>query len=336
MLTFFKIIEKFPKVNILVIGDMMLDHYIWGDVYRISPEAPVPVVYAERDTYVAGGSANVALNLANLGINTSLLGYSGNDEAGKRLLEILDNNDVNVVQSCVKHDVPTIIKTRVVVRNQQLCRIDREAKHDAYCIDVTPDFDETFHAILSKVDAVIISDYAKGVVTQSLVDKIFDYSKFNPDLLISVDPKPTRQLSFKGAGLLTPNRSEALLLAGIAEPYPGTEYPLEEICKRIHEKYEPKLLVVTLGADGMAVCQQGKVIRHLPTEAKEVYDVSGAGDTVIATITAALATGADIVEAAQLANIAAACVVSHVGTAPVLQNELEDKLNQGHSYDYHH
>lgn len=335
MLTFFKIMDMFPKAKILVIGDMMLDHYIWGDVYRISPEAPVPVVYAERDTYVAGGSANVALNLSNLGINTSILGYCGNDEAGSRLLEILNQSDVNVLQSCVKQDVPTIIKTRVVVRNQQLCRIDREAKQHAYCIDVDPDFDETFHSILSEVDAVIISDYAKGVVTQSLIDKLFAYSKINPDLLISVDPKPTRQLFFKGAGLLTPNRSEALLLAGIPEPYPGNEYPLAEICKRIHEIYEPQQLVITLGADGMAVCQEGKIIRHLPTHAKEVFDVSGAGDTVIATLTAALVSGANIVEAAQMANIAAACVVSHVGTAPVLLDELTEKLNQGLSYDYH-
>lgn len=316
-----KIINLFPTINILVIGDMMLDHYVWGDVYRISPEAPVPVVHAERDTYIAGGSANVALNLANLGINTSLLGYCGNDEAGTKLLEILNQHNVNVIKTNVNADVPTIIKTRVVVRNQQLCRIDREAKITAYNIDDNINFEE----ILKDVHAVIISDYAKGVITQSLIDKLFSFSK-GSDLLICVDPKPSRRLSIKGAGLITPNRSEALLLAGIPEPYPGSEYPINEICKRIHELYEPDLLVITLGADGMAVCQGGKVLKHLPTEAKEVYDVSGAGDTVVATITAALASGSNIIAAATLANVAAACVVSHFGTAPIVLNELINKL----------
>ena len=326
MPSFNNIIDLFAQVKILVIGDMMLDHYIWGDVFRISPEAPVPVVYAERDTYTAGGSANVALNLSNLGIQTSLLGYCGNDEAGKRLLDILNTHQVNVIKSIAKDEIPTIIKTRVVVRNQQLCRIDREAKQASYCIDNTPDFYETLNEVLKDTDAVIISDYAKGVITQSLVDTLLTFSQNNPQLLISVDPKPTRLLSIKGAGLLTPNRSEALLLAGIPEPYPGTEYPLEEVCRRICEIYEPKLLVITLGADGMAICENGKVVKHLPTEAKEVYDVSGAGDTVIATITAALASGSDIIEAAQLANIAAACVVSHIGTVPISRDELVNKL----------
>ncbi len=322
-----KVINKLPNIRILVIGDMMLDHYIWGDVFRISPEAPVPVIHVERDTYTAGGAANVALNLANLGVNTTLIGYCGNDEAGNRLHNILEKNNVLVLRSASKEHVPTIIKTRVVVRNQQLCRIDRESKQISYCIETTPGFEKMLNDVLMQVQAVIISDYAKGVITQSLVNSLFAFSKKNLKLLVAVDPKPSRQLSLKGAGLLTPNRNEALLLAEIPESYSESEYPLAEVCRRIHAIYEPKLLVITLGAEGMAVCQGGEVIKLLPTEAKEVYDVSGAGDTVIATITAALTAGADIIEAAELANVAAACVVSHIGTAPVILNELKRQLN---------
>ncbi|GAB3163118.1 D-glycero-beta-D-manno-heptose-7-phosphate kinase [Telluribacter humicola] len=305
---------------------MMLDHYIWGDAYRISPEAPVPVVHAERDTYAAGGAANVSLNLANLGVSTSILGYCGGDEAGKKLRTILDQHQVDVICETDTLDIPTIVKTRVIVRNQQLCRIDREASLSSYSTRATAELYSKLHAALQTVDAVIVSDYAKGVITQPLIDMLQTYSQENPELLITIDPKPTRELSYRGAGLLTPNRSEALMLAGIPEPYPGQDYPLEEISSRIHKKYAPKILVVTLGADGMAVCKDGKVVKHIPTEAKEVYDVSGAGDTVIATITAAMAAGADVIEAAQLANVAAACVVSHVGTVPVVLGELEEKL----------
>ncbi len=322
------ILEKISGVRVLVVGDMMLDHYIWGDVHRISPEAPVPVVHAERDTYTTGGAANVALNLANLHTHTSLIGYCGKDEAGSKLLSILQQNNIEVIDIVANEAVPTIIKTRVIVRHQQLCRIDREAKQAAYNIEGMPGFDGVLNAMLEKADAVIISDYAKGVITQSLVDKILQYATANPQLLVALDPKPSRQLNFKGVGLLTPNRSEALLLAGIAEPYPGTEYPLQQVAIRIQELYEPKQLVITLGADGMAICNEGEVVQHLPTQAKEVFDVSGAGDTVIATLTAALATGTDVVSAARLANMAAACVVSHVGTVPVKYEELLGKMKE--------
>ena len=306
----------------------MLDHYIWGDVHRISPEAPVPVVHAERDTYTAGGAANVALNLSNLGVHTKLLGYFGADEAGNRLATILKENKVLIEGGSTIGTTPTIIKTRVIVRGQQLCRIDREAAQADYNIYKTKESDALLDELLRDVDAVLISDYAKGVVTQPLIDAILHYAVLHPRLLVAVDPKPSRQLAFKGMGLLTPNRIEALQLAGVPEPYPGTPYPLQQVCSNIQERYEPKQLVITLGAEGMAVCEKGKVVQHLPTEAKEVFDVSGAGDTVIATLTAALAAGADIVSAARLANLAAACVVSHIGTAPIILAELEGKIGK--------
>lgn len=320
-------IEKFPGTRILVIGDVMLDHYIWGDVHRISPEAPVPVVNVKSDSYTAGGAANVALNLANLGIQSSVLSYYSNDEAGLRLYKILSDNGVRIYPNRQLSQAATIIKTRVLVRNQQLCRIDREDDREAYCINNTDDFYAFFDNVLAEVNAVIISDYAKGVVTQPLIDYVINAANSRDDLLVAVDPKPSSHLSIYGAGLLTPNRLEALQLAGFSEFSIQKNYELKEICDRIHAAYAPKLLVITLGADGMAICENGELIEILPTEGREVFDVSGAGDTVIATLTAALASGSNINEAARLANAAAGCVVAHMGTVPVNLLELKASIN---------
>ena len=320
------LLKQLASTRVLVIGDLMIDHYIWGDVHRISPEAPVPVVFVNSDSYALGGAANVAANLANLGVLTSVLGHYGLDEAGIRLHRILSDNKIDLKRAGEFSDTPTIIKTRVIVRNQQLCRIDREDESNMYRIDDLPGFDILLEEALSEVDAVIISDYAKGVVTQPLVDRVLNFSRQHPELLVAVDPKPSRALTFRGAGLLTPNRSEALELAKIPEPHPKEAYPLKEVCRRIHEFYCPELLIITLGADGMALCNGGEVLEQLPTQAREVFDVSGAGDTVVATLTAALTAGAGPAQAAQLANAAAGCVISHMGTAPITFSELEASL----------
>lgn len=325
-MVFNNLIQDFGHIKILVIGDLMLDHYIWGDAYRISPEAPVPVVHVTKDTYTAGGAANVALNLANLGVQTHLTGYYAPDDAGNRLVNILSENGIKLSLSEPADEAPTIIKTRVLVRNQQLCRIDREAGRDIYCMNQGDEFYSRLDVDLSQVNAVIISDYAKGVVNQKLIDHIVQVAATRNDLLVAVDPKPSRKLNLKGVGLLTPNRLEALELAGFHNLPQGDNYPLHEICRKINELYAPRLLVITLGADGMAICKDGQVVEILPTEAKEVFDVSGAGDTVIATLTAALASGANPHDAARLANGAAGCVVAHMGTAPVNLNELKSWL----------
>lgn len=323
------IIEKFAKVKILVVGDIMLDHYINGDIYRISPEAPVPVVNVIEDTYSVGGAANVALNLANLGVHTTVLGnYSKNDDAGVRLQNILERKKVNLLCPQIKTVAPTIIKTRVVVRGQQLCRIDREAFKDDYKIDTAEGFTDILRSLLVNVNAVIISDYAKGVITQELIDQLFLLREENPQLLLAIDPKPLRNLNFKGIGLLTPNRNEALELAGITNIHPREKYPIEDVCAQIYKKYEPRLLVVTLGADGMVVSKNGEIVKHLPTEAREVFDVSGAGDTVIATLTAALTAGVDSVAAATYANIAAGLVIAHMGTSPIDLQEFKSELDR--------
>lgn len=317
-----ELLAKFPSLKILVIGDLMLDHYIWGDVHRISPEAPVPVVQAMRETHTAGGAANVALNLASLGLGVSVCGSLGMDEAGERLRLLLEGKGINA-EGCFKIDgLSTMVKTRVVVRTQQLCRIDREAERSAYGIDEVAGSGELLAKLIGNCDALILSDYAKGVITQELMNQCFELATKHGKLL-AIDPKPTRMLDFQGAGLMTPNRHEALELAGIPEPSIGEEYPLEAVCWNIHAKHSPELLVVTLGADGMVVSEGGKVVEVLPTSAREVFDVSGAGDTVIATLTAALAAGANPTDAAKFANIAAGIVVSKVGTAVVTPGEIE-------------
>ncbi|MEO0018322.1 MAG: hypothetical protein RLZZ522_1605 [Verrucomicrobiota bacterium] len=312
------LLDAFPALRILVIGDVMLDHYIWGEVSRISPEAPVPVIHVMRETHTAGGAANVALNLAALGVNAALIGTLGDDDAGRKLQATLAAAGVDARGCRTDPAAPTIVKTRVIARTQQVCRIDREAERRAYTAAAP---DDMLTAALAGVDAVILSDYAKGVVTQALIDRLIPLAAAH-GVLVAVDPKPARHLDFHGAGLVTPNRHEALELAGLPEPGVGDIYPLEEVCRRIYELHAPKLLVITLGADGMAVCREGKVEAILATAAREVFDVSGAGDTVIATLTAALAAGALPVAAARLANLAAGIVVSHMGTATASRREL--------------
>lgn len=305
----------------------MLDHYVWGDVHRISPEAPVPVVHATRDSWAAGGAANVALNLANLGVKTSLLGYLADDDAGCRLQQILLDYGVALSRPLVHSATPSIIKTRVMARGQQLCRIDREAPPDAYAPDHAPDFLEALNQALAGCDAVVISDYAKGLVSQGIVDHVLREGG-NRSCLIAIDPKPASHLNFHGVGVLTPNRGEALELAGLKPLHPDEPYPIDLVCRRIYETHAPVLLVITLGADGMALSTNGVVIEHIPTVAREVFDVSGAGDTVIATLVAALAAGSAPGIAARLANHAAGCVVAHMGTVPIARSELCQALER--------
>lgn len=311
------ILSAARDLQILVIGDLMLDHYIWGDVQRISPEAPVPVVHAARESHTAGGAANVALNLASLGIPVKLAGALGHDASGEKLLALLGGAGIDTSLCHTANGRPTIVKTRVIARTQQLCRIDHEAASAAYALDAAP----ALLAAIEQSHAIIVSDYAKGVISQPLLDTLLAHSRQHGKIL-ALDPKPSRKLAFHGASLITPNRHEALELAGLPEPDHGEPYPLAEVCRAIQDRHSPELLIITLGADGMAICRDGKVEQTLPTRAREVFDVSGAGDTVIATLTAALAAGATAADAATLANLAAGVVVSRIGTATVTPEDL--------------
>jgi len=319
-----ELLDRMRALKVLVVGDVMLDHYVWGEVHRISPEAPVPVISVLKETFNAGGAANVALNLAALGIRVSILSAWGADAAGRQLDAILDSQGIRHEHSVSSNAITTIVKKRIVARNQQLCRVDYEGPPQMYSMALE-DSERCFAKVLGGFDAVIVSDYAKGFITQSLIDTLMLQSRVHK-VPVAVDPKPRRQLNFHCPWLMTPNRQEAIVMSEIQELDPRLPLPISEICDRIQARVNPDILVVTLGADGMVVSLGGQELGRLPTFAKEVFDVSGAGDTVIATLVAALLAGADCVTAAKIANVAAGCVVAHLGTVPINRSELETRL----------
>ncbi|MGJ8653008.1 MAG: bifunctional heptose 7-phosphate kinase/heptose 1-phosphate adenyltransferase [Opitutaceae bacterium] len=316
-----QLLQAFSKLRIVVIGDVMLDHYIHGVANRISPEAPVPVVSVARDEYLPGGAANVANNLTCLNVPTTLIGSYGEDPECQTLGDVLSKRNIHLSSIGKQIGVTTIVKTRVIAQRQQLCRIDREAKPTTYSLAHTLE-DPTFIDAIQNADAILFSDYAKGVIDDALLSAVHQRveSMERPPLLV-LDPKPKRHLDLSGMSLMTPNRSEALQLAGF-DHSPDAEFDDEAVMKAIFSKYNPQKLVITLGPDGMLLGEDGKIIGRIETEAREVFDVSGAGDTVVAVLTAALASGHSLAKAAALANRAAGVVVSHLGTAPITIDEL--------------
>lgn len=314
-----ELLEKISRMRFLVVGDLMLDHYLWGDATRISPEAPVPVVKADRDTFTAGGAANVAHNLRALGAAVDLVGTIGIDEAGANLKSVFEKTGVCFDPALADKSRSTILKMRVMCRNQQLCRIDREEAPSKYALPQSW-IDETLPSLIEHADAVIVSDYAKGIVTPDLIKHIQRLA--GPDKLVSLDPKPRNGLAFRELSLITPNRIEALQLAGMQSISPSDPFPAEEACRILHNLYATKLLVITLGADGMLLSRDGKPLCQIPTAARDVFDVSGAGDTVNALLSAALAAGSTPEKAAQLANQAAGVVVGKLGTATATPEEI--------------
>jgi len=319
-------IPDFGRLRITVLGDIMLDHYIFGDTHRISPEAPVPVVEVARESYTAGGAANVALNLASLGVQTTLCGACGDDAAGHQLRNVLAERNVNLDSAFLLPKLPTIIKTRIIVQRQQLCRLDRELEPKHYDLN-TPALVEKMDACIRNSDAILLSDYAKGVLTQELVDQINPAVK-RKSALVGWDPKPKHSLRPPTIDFMTPNQIEALQLAGLDNLHPQAQFPADEVGRKIFERYHPRYLVVTLGPGGMLLYTAPTEHTHLPTAAREVFDVSGAGDTVVAVLAAALASGMPLVEAGRLANAAASVVVAKLGTATVTRQELEKAIAQ--------
>lgn len=310
--------DSLKRLKILVIGDLILDHYVWGDATRISPEAPVPVVSVERDSWVPGGAANVAANLAGLGVQTSLLGTYGADPDGERLSGLLSAKGIELLDIGRQAGSWTIVKARVVVQRQQMCRLDRELQPNAYALA-----DGWTSVLQQEWDAILVSDYAKGVVTANTLAELRQCRNGSGQTpLLALDPKPKRMLDWSGFDLMTPNHGEALQLAGLAEDSKDSASD-PQLCERIYRRFAPKNLIVTLGPDGMLLCEKGTMLGRMPTVAREVFDVSGAGDTVIAVLTAALAAGLPLKSAADLANRAAGIVVGHIGTAPINFTELE-------------
>jgi len=309
------LLEQIKSLRILVIGDVMLDRYVIGEVSRISPEAPVPVLSVTDERSVAGGAANVALNARSLGAKAESVGWFGKDERGDELIDILRSENIEVDQAFRFSTAPTISKSRVTASNQQICRVDRESSSDQYNPKIG-EIEELLQTKLKFADAVIVSDYGKGFVTNELLSLVRQSAKF-----VSVDPKPSRLLDYAKPDLLTPNRLEALELAGLSRET-RDPFPKDEVVARIFERFSPLLLAITLGSEGMLLAKEGRVEQIMPTAAKEVFDVSGAGDTVIASLTLALAAGQSFESAAEFANLAAGVVVGKVGTATVSPSEI--------------
>lgn len=324
-----KLLARSRETRVVVVGDVMLDQFIWGRVARLSPEAPVPVVDFERESFMPGGAANVARNLAALGVQTEIFGLIGQDDAALQLKRLLREMQIDCAGLVAEGDRPTSIKTRIVAHRQQVVRVDRESR--------TPTDGPTTRRLLTslepslaRADAVIIGDYGKGVVTQELLDGLKAVCR-KKGIWLSLDPKPTHVLNLGGLSLVTPNRHEAFELADIPDltraPDPRQDTNLMRVGEKLLNDLQPALLLITLGDQGMFLFQRGTPPYHIPTVAQEVFDVSGAGDTVIATFTMAIAAGASPVEAAVISNYAAGVVVGKVGTATVSPEELSASFN---------
>ncbi|MEO4001014.1 bifunctional D-glycero-beta-D-manno-heptose-7-phosphate kinase/D-glycero-beta-D-manno-heptose 1-phosphate adenylyltransferase HldE [Mesorhizobium sp. CAU 1732] len=313
---------RFDTAHILVIGDVMLDRYWHGDTSRISPEAPVPVVRVEQHEDRPGGAANVALNIAALGAGASLVGLVGTDEAADVLHAQLTSAGIHCAMVQAGRE-PTIVKLRVMSRNQQLIRLDREERFaDAY----SPRVAEEAEALFSRASVVVLSDYGKGTLsdTQGLIETARKHGK-----PVLVDPKGSDFARYRGATLLTPNLSEFETIVGAC----ATDEILTRKGAELIETLGLDALLVTRGRHGMTLIEKSGHATHLPARAKEVYDVTGAGDTVISTIAAALAAGERLVDAVALANLAAGLAVAKLGTAAISGPELRRAVDREKGYE---
>ena len=313
-----------PARRILVVGEMMLDEFIWGKVSRISPEAPVPVVDVVRETFNAGGAANVARNLREFADHVHLISLAGTGHDADVLRGILEARGVALDGVIFDAAYTTIRKTRIVARNQQVVRVDRERRRgftDAQRAQVLAHFER----LLPSLDAIILEDYDKGLLDQSLVDALAKSARA-AGKIVTVDPKPTNPIRWHDVTCVTPNRGEAFRFAGRKETEPADSAPedsaLLEVGAILLEKWRCDHLLITLSEQGMILFDPGQPPHHIPTRAQEVIDVSGAGDTAIAVFTAALAGGATPREAAEIANHASGIVVAKTGTAVTSREEL--------------
>ena len=310
------IINRFESTGILVIGDLMIDQYIWGKVKRISPEAPVPVVEVTSENMLLGGAANVAHNITSLGGRAYITGIIGSDDIGKILINKLRENNINTDGIAIDEDRPTTVKTRVIAHNQQVVRFDREVRSEISRTTYSTII-EYVKACLPKVKGIIISDYCKGLITRKLVKNIIDLA--GPKRFVTADPKIGHFNYYKGISLITPNINEASFGSGIDITDEST---LLEAGKILLDKLQCSTVMITRGDEGMTLFEKSGKVRHIPTFAREVYDVSGAGDTVIATLSLSRAAGATLLDAANIANHAAGIVVGKMGTAVATKKEL--------------
>ena len=307
--------DKHPSV--LVVGDLMIDHYLWGSCERISPEAPVQVVDIQKETTVLGGAGNVVNNLVSLGANVHVASVIGDDENGKELLRMLEKIDVDTSNIITQKGRKTSKKSRVIASNQQIIRYDKESKEDVE-LSSSVSLARVIEKDIAKYDAIILSDYGKGVLTERFTQNIIEIANKN-GTKVFVDPKGSDYSKYKGAYTLTPNKKEASLATGIEIE---NEESLKEALVKLKRECALDLSLITLSEDGIAIFDEQ--LRRFPTVAKEVYDVTGAGDTVIASLAFAISSGKSIDEACVFANLAAGVVVGKIGSATVTLDEIEE------------
>lgn len=312
----------FTGHNVFIIGDVILDEYFFGEVNRISPEAPVPIVNIKSKINTLGGAGNVALNIVSLGCNVRLFGTKGNDETGRIVSQILTNNHI-VDNLVVDQSKPTTRKTRIIGHGQQLLRLDEE-EISKISSDQSDFLFDVFRKSVEFADIVILSDYNKGVLVGELPQKIIQLCK-TKQIPVFVDPKRTNWERYQGATCITPNLSEFEEITSVK--IDKNEKLMVELAISIRQQYSFEWIVITRGADGMCLVGQDKEPLYFKSTAREVYDVSGAGDTVIATLAAAVASKISYPDAVELANIAAGIVVGKIGSQPVNLDELIIKLN---------
>ena len=321
-------IDSFDKSRILVIGDIMLDQFIWGKVSRISPEAPVPVVGVERETTMLGGAANVVNNIVACGGNALLCGLVGDDFRGREIISKLETLGATVEGIFVEDDRPTTMKTRIIAHAQQVVRYDRES--------VKPLREETRRRILDLIlkekkdlSGIIISDYGKGVISAQLMDGLKAvFSESNGP--VAVDPNIKNFSLYRNVTVITPNQNEAAEIAGVEIE---DEQGLLETGKRLLDTKDFKALLITRGSDGMTLIEHDGSITHIKSVARKVYDVTGAGDTVIAILTLGMTAGLDLKSSAYLSNLAAGIVVGEIGTSAAKMEDLKKVINAHFSQD---
>lgn len=320
-----KALERFGSANIVVVGDVMMDKFIWGKVSRISPEAPIPVVDVQKESIMLGGAGNVAHNLVSLGAKVHLYSVIGPDVMGNEIIQELAKKDCRVDGLVVDDVRPTTVKTRVLAHAQQVVRFDREDRNEIK--------DSTIEKILSGImnnisetSAVIVSDYAKGVICRRLMNELGPLLR-RKKIFWAADPKTRDTTLLRGATVLTPNQNEAEAISGIKIE---SEESLFRAGEKLIRAFKSRALLITRGEAGMALIEQGGKLFTIPTVAKEIYDVTGAGDTVVATFTLGAASGLNLRESAFLANLAAGIVVGKIGTATVKSKELLRAIQNFH------
>ena len=314
-----KILSRFKKKRILVIGDLILDRYIWGKVNRISPEAPVPIVEVTSENFLLGGAANVANNIVSLGGQATIVGVAGLDSGGEIMRRMFGENGIHC-GGVIWGSRPTTVKTRVIAHSQQMVRFDREdkARVEGRTLRGLLDF---IHSEISGHDGVVLSDYRKGVVSVELVAEVLKQAR-PKNIFVSVDPKVGHFHCYKNVSLITPNVAEASVASGVEI---RDEKSLAAAGRSLLKKTSCDAVLITRGEQGMSLFRKDKVV-HIPTVAKNVFDVTGAGDTVIAAFTLAYTAGGTMEEAAVIANHAAGIVVGEVGTAVATLDQLRKSL----------